>query len=114
VARETSVLVAYASKYGSTRGVAERAAARLGGHGARGEVREVDLVDDVGAYDAAVLGDGVFDQSWIPEAAELVRRNLESLAAQPVWPSTETPRLTVPSRRIGPVGRAHAGANGLT
>jgi menaquinone-dependent protoporphyrinogen oxidase len=83
--KETSVLVSYASKYGSTTGVAERAAARLGDHGSRVEVREVDLVDDAGAYDAIMLGSAVFDQSWIPDAAELVRRNLELLAARPVW-----------------------------
>jgi menaquinone-dependent protoporphyrinogen oxidase len=82
---ETNVLVAYASKYGSTRGIAERVAARLSEHGNRVEVRSVDQVDDVRAYDAIVLGSAVFDQSWIPEAAELVRHNFDSLAARQVW-----------------------------
>jgi menaquinone-dependent protoporphyrinogen oxidase len=81
----TNVLVAYASKYGSTRGIAERVAARLSEHRNRVEVRSVDQVDDVRAYDAIVLGSAVFGQSWVPEAAKLVRHNLDSLAARQVW-----------------------------
>jgi hypothetical protein len=37
----------------------------------------VDLVDDVGAYDAVVLGSAVFDQSRIPEAARVGLVRLE-------------------------------------
>lgn len=79
------VLVAYASRYGSTRGIAERIAARLASQGRRVDLREVDGVDDVGAYHAIVLGSGVFNQCWVPEAAALVRDNVELLADRPVW-----------------------------
>jgi menaquinone-dependent protoporphyrinogen oxidase len=80
-----SVLVAYASEHGSTRGVAERIAARLGELGARVEVRSVDEVDGVGGYDAAVLGSGVYNQSWIPSATEFLRGNAATLRARRVW-----------------------------
>jgi menaquinone-dependent protoporphyrinogen oxidase len=82
---KTKVLVAYASRFGSTREVAERVAARLGEQGSHVDILSVDQVDDVGAYGAIVLGSAVFNQRWIPQAAELVRRNLPALAGRPVW-----------------------------
>lgn len=81
----SSVLVAYASAHGSTKGVAERIAARLSEHGAHVEARPVDEVGDVEAYDNVVIGSAVYGQSWIPEATEFVRRNADGLAARRVW-----------------------------
>src|SRR5436305_9128983 len=80
-----SVLVAYASRYGSTRVVAERVAKRLREHSNRVELRSVEQVDEVSPYDAVVFGSAVFNQRWIPEGEEFVRRNLDPLAARPVW-----------------------------
>ena len=79
------VLVAYASKYGSTRGVAERIAARLRDTGNRVDLRSVGQVEDVGVYDAVVFGGAVFNQTWMPEGEEFVRRNLSALAGVPMW-----------------------------
>ena len=83
--REPSVLVTYASRFGSTRGVAERIAARLTEHGSRVELTSVDEVEDVSTYDAVVFGGAVFNQRWMPEGEEFVRRNLGALAGRPVW-----------------------------
>ena len=82
---EPSVLVTYASRFGSTRGVAERIAARLAEHGSRVELNSVNEVEDVRAYDAIVFGGAVFSQRWMPEGEEFVRRNLGALADRPVW-----------------------------
>jgi len=79
------VLVAYASRHGSTRGVAERMAARLRERGCRAEARPVDDRDDLCAYDAVVLGSAVYDQEWLPEADIFVRDNATMLAGRPVW-----------------------------
>lgn len=79
------VLVAYASEHGSTRGVAERIAARLGERGARVDVRPVGAVDDVAPYRAVILGSGVYNQSWIPSATKFLRDNVALLADRPVW-----------------------------
>jgi hypothetical protein len=70
-----NVLIAYASEHRSTRGVAERLAARLGERGVRVEVRPITDVDGVGGYDAVVLGSGVYNQRCIPSGTEFVRDN---------------------------------------
>jgi menaquinone-dependent protoporphyrinogen oxidase len=79
------VLVGFASSHGSTRGVAERIAGRLGEQGHRAEVRSLDQSPEPGRYDAAVLGSAIHNGSWLPQATEYVRRNRELLAARPVW-----------------------------
>jgi menaquinone-dependent protoporphyrinogen oxidase len=84
-ARPHDVLVAYASKHGSTRGVAERGAAILGEQGNRVELRPVDEVDGVDAYDAVVFGSPVYYQAWLPEGEEFVRTNRGALGGRPVW-----------------------------
>lgn len=80
-----SVLVSYASAHGSTRGIAERIAARIGEHGHRVDLRPADLVDRFDEYDAVVFGSAVYDQSWLPEADEFVRRARGELARRPTW-----------------------------
>jgi menaquinone-dependent protoporphyrinogen oxidase len=37
------------------------------------------------AYDAFVIGSGVYNAHWLKTAAELVRRNHDLLAERPVW-----------------------------
>jgi len=85
VAGNLRVLVAYASKYGSTEGVAERIAANLQPGGDRVELLPVDEVADAGAYDAVIFGSAVCNQRWLPEADRFVQRNREALASRPVW-----------------------------
>lgn len=80
-----TVLVAYASKHGSTRGIAERIAARLRERGNDVEFQPVDQVRDVRAYDAVVAGSAVYYGRWLKQAAEFVRRNQALLAERPVW-----------------------------
>jgi menaquinone-dependent protoporphyrinogen oxidase len=79
------VLVAYASGHGSTTGVAKRLETRLAERGGEVDLRTVEEVEGVGAYDAIVLGSPVYDQSWLPQAVEFVRANGAVLAARPVW-----------------------------
>jgi menaquinone-dependent protoporphyrinogen oxidase len=79
------VLVAYASRYGSTRGVAERIACGLRAHGTCVDLRSAGEVQDAGAYDAVVFGGAVYDQRWLPEGEAFVRRNLATLAERPTW-----------------------------
>ncbi len=79
------VLVAYASKYGSTKGVGERIATTLRASGYRVELLVADDVSDAGVYDAVIFGSAVFNQRWLPKAEQFVNRNRRALANQPVW-----------------------------
>jgi menaquinone-dependent protoporphyrinogen oxidase len=80
-----SILVAYASKYGATRGIAERIADTLRPAGRDAEARPVTAVDDLAGYEAFVIGSPAYYGSWLKEAAAFVRRNRAVLAARPVW-----------------------------
>ena len=80
-----SVLVAYASRHGATRGIAERIVDRLRADGLEAEARPVSAVRDVGAYDAVVVGGAAYMFHWLKEATGFVRRNGSLLAARPVW-----------------------------
>jgi len=79
------VLIAVASRYGSTRGIADAIARQLRARGHVVDVRSAGDVPDAAAYDAVVLGSAIYNQAWLPEAAELVRRNRGVLARRPVW-----------------------------
>ena len=79
------VLIAYATRYGSTTGIAERIAAALRGAGTRVTLRRADMVDSVSEYDAVVFGSPVYDQRWLPAGDRFVRRHLAVLAQRPTW-----------------------------
>lgn len=80
-----TVLIVYASKHGSTRGIAERIAERLRQLGKEAGARPVDEVSDPGSYEAFVIGSAVYYGSWLKEATEWVHRNQAVLAQRPVW-----------------------------
>jgi menaquinone-dependent protoporphyrinogen oxidase len=80
-----TVLVAYASKHGSTQGIAERIAEQLLQLGREAEARPVDAVENPGSYEAFVIGSAIYYGSWLKEATEWMRRNRAALAQHPVW-----------------------------
>jgi menaquinone-dependent protoporphyrinogen oxidase len=79
------VVVAYATRFGSTTGVAERLAARLTEGGLLAEARQVDTLPGLGPYEAVLLGSPVFDGHWLPEAEGFARRHRGALADTPLW-----------------------------
>ncbi len=89
------VLVAYASRLGSTKAIAERIAARLATDGLETTVRPAGDVSDPLPYDAFVIGSAVYAGHWLKEASGFVRDNEAALAARPVWLFSS-----------GPVGRS--------
>jgi menaquinone-dependent protoporphyrinogen oxidase len=80
------VLVVYATKYGATKGIAERIGRKLAecDHHAT-VVSASDSVDALDGYDAYVIGSAVFIGSWLKEGSAFVRRNHAVLAKRPVW-----------------------------
>jgi menaquinone-dependent protoporphyrinogen oxidase len=65
--------------------VADRIAAPLRALGTEVDLLEVDAIPNVSEYDAVIFGSAVFNQRWLPEAEEFVRRNRDALANRPVW-----------------------------
>jgi menaquinone-dependent protoporphyrinogen oxidase len=80
-----TVLVAYASRHGATEGIASRIAGRIADAGPAVDLRQVDAVEPLDAYDAVVFGAPVYDQSWPPEADRFVDQHRDVLAARPLW-----------------------------
>ena len=78
-------LVVYASKYGSTKGIAEFISEKLTQRGMLAEVQPVEAVHDIGSYDVFVIGSAAYMGHWLKEATEFVKRNSAVLAKRPVW-----------------------------
>jgi menaquinone-dependent protoporphyrinogen oxidase len=79
------VLVAYASKLGATREIAETIAQTLrdGGHLAVAiPARDVASLEDI---DAVVLGSAVYAAFWQRDARKFIDRFHEELTARPLW-----------------------------
>jgi menaquinone-dependent protoporphyrinogen oxidase len=79
------VLVAYSSKYGATRGIADRIADRLRDAGHEVDIERCDDVEYPEGFDAFVIGSAAYLGKWRKEARKFVRRNHELLASRPVW-----------------------------
>jgi menaquinone-dependent protoporphyrinogen oxidase len=80
-----TILVAYASKHGSTQGIAERITEKLRQLGKEVEVKPMDAVENPGSYGAFVIGSAIYYGSWLKDATEWVRRNQAIFAGHPVW-----------------------------
>ncbi len=79
------ILVAYASKYGSTKGIAEHIGKKLNEHGLEADVINVDEVKNLESYNAFVIGSAVFMGSWMKQAKQFVSKNQALLSTRPVW-----------------------------
>lgn len=88
-------LVAYATRLGATRDIARRIGEvlRAAGHGVT--VQSVDDPVDVTAFDAAVVGSGVFAGHWHRPAVEFVREHRRELAERPTWLFSSGPVGTI-------------------
>jgi menaquinone-dependent protoporphyrinogen oxidase len=78
-------LVAYGSRHGSTADIAYRIGERIRKRAGTVDVFAVGDGVNVDDYDAFVIGSGVYDGSWAPEAADFLRAHASALAGKPVW-----------------------------
>ena len=79
------VLVTYASRHGSTKGIAERVAESLRMRGIDTTLTPAAKVKDVADYDAFVVGGAAYAFHWLKDASSFVRRNRDVLAGRPTW-----------------------------
>jgi len=77
------ILVAYASKCGSTGQVAQAIGQALANAGATVDVRPLNKVSDLSAYRAVVLGSAIRQAKWLPEAAKFVAAHQPALSRVP-------------------------------
>lgn len=77
------VLVAYASKAGSTAEVAQVIAQELTKRGYMVDLRQAKEVSDLSDYQAVVLGSAVRFSQWLPDALKFVEQNRATLVQMP-------------------------------
>jgi menaquinone-dependent protoporphyrinogen oxidase len=77
------ILVAYASRNGSTAGVAEAIGRSLAESGVQVDVLPVQAVEDLAPYRAVVAGSAIQAAQWLPEAMQFVRVHRAELSRKP-------------------------------
>jgi menaquinone-dependent protoporphyrinogen oxidase len=81
---DKKILVAYASEYGSTAGVAEAIGKELCNKGESVDVRLVKNVADLSAYRSVIIGSPIYRGKWMPETVKFLQKNSEILSEVPV------------------------------
>ncbi|MFE0257788.1 flavodoxin domain-containing protein [Streptomyces sp. NPDC059010] len=79
------VLVAYGTTNGSTARIAETVADVLRRDGLTVDALPARSVASVSAYDAVVVGGGLYAGRWHKDARRFVRRHGQALAERPLW-----------------------------
>lgn len=79
------VLVAYASKRGSTTEIAETVAATLRREGLEVCLEPAGDVESLEQFDAAVLGSAVYMKRWRGDARHFLKKHRKSLKQMPFW-----------------------------
>jgi menaquinone-dependent protoporphyrinogen oxidase len=79
-----TILVAYASRHGSTRQVADTVALHMRERGWRVKVRAAASIKDLAGYDGLVLGAALYMGRLHPDARALLKRYHERLATMPL------------------------------
>jgi menaquinone-dependent protoporphyrinogen oxidase len=81
----TDVLVAYASKRGSTAEIAQAIADALRESGLGVDCAAAAEVTSVEPYDAVVLGSAVYIKRWRGDAKHFLRKHAKELSRRPLW-----------------------------
>jgi len=81
---EKRVLVTYASKYGSTGGVADAVGKELCSKGMAADVVLIKNARNVSSYQGMVIGSAIYMGKWMPEAVDFVKQNKDILRQVPV------------------------------
>ena len=80
-----NTLVAYASRHGATREIAEWIAGTLRADGREVTLAAVTEPVDVAGYDAFVIGSAAYMSHWLEDATTFIRHHRAILMGRPVW-----------------------------
>ena len=78
------ILLAYATRYGSTQEVAETIAATLREDGLEVDLQSMQEVKSLDRYDAVVLGAAIYNAKWNADAHQFVSHHQDALSKLPV------------------------------
>ena len=78
------VLITYASKYGSTGGVADAIGKELCSKGLATDVVLIKNANNVSSYQGVVIGSAIYRGKWLSEALDFVEKNRDILLQVPV------------------------------
>lgn len=78
------ILITYATRAGSTIGVADAIGAELRRLGLDVDIQPVTANPTLGAYDAVLLGSAIRMANWLPEMVEFIKTNQPALQSRPV------------------------------
>jgi len=77
------ILMTYASRAGSTAGVAEAIGKTLTESGAQVDVIPMNDVKDLSPYRAVIAGSAIRKSKWLPEAVQFIQAHRSTLARKP-------------------------------
>jgi menaquinone-dependent protoporphyrinogen oxidase len=77
------ILVAYASRTGSTAGIAEAIAKTLSESDLEVDFRPIQEIQDLDTYQSVVLGSAIQDGKWLPEAMQFLKTHQAELQQKP-------------------------------
>jgi menaquinone-dependent protoporphyrinogen oxidase len=97
---QRKVLVAYASRHGSTEGIARRIAATLQVRNVDATAMPIEDIKDVGGYDGYVIGSAVYALHWLGEAKRFAHRHRAFLRRHPVWLFSSGPLTNDPAEQV--------------
>ena len=100
------VLVAVASRHGSTAEIASEISKNLRRYGdgvtIRVDNRAVDDIDSLDGYDAIIIGSAIYGGHWLAPAVEFATRHEEELRRRPLWLFSSGPLGEPDSRAQAP------------
>ncbi|WP_223637807.1 flavodoxin domain-containing protein [Corallococcus sp. EGB] len=103
------ILITYGSKLGGTREIAELLARVLRDEGLAAEVLPPEAVEHVRAYDAVIVGGGLYANHWHRKARRFVHRHFHELRERPVWFFSSGPLDdSAAHERIPPIAQVQA------
>ena len=81
---EKKVLVTYASRYGSTGGVADAIGKELCSKGVAADIALIKNAVNISSYQGVVIGSPIYMGKWMSEAVDFVKKNRDILSKVPV------------------------------
>jgi menaquinone-dependent protoporphyrinogen oxidase len=82
---DNKILIAYASKYGSTKEIAEKIGEVLKQEGLQADIVPVKSVKNLSDYQTVILGTAMYMGMWRKEAVNLLKKNEKLLSERKVW-----------------------------